>query len=251
MSARLRTVLVEDEPPARERLHSLLATQAQVEIVGEAGDVDTAAELCAALRPDLIFLDIQLPRASGFDLLPRLDPVPAIIFVTAFDRFAVRAFEINAVDYLLKPVSPSRLALAVARVAAAGPAHTNPPPAGVAATLAESDLVFLRNDRALRVVPASTITHIEAEENYSRVHLVDLPPMLIRRQISDWERMLPPERFVRIDRSLLVQLAAVRALTTESRDVAHLMLAGRREPLVLARRASVRLRQALDAWARS
>ncbi len=249
MNTRLRTVLVEDEPPARERLHALLAAHANVEIVGEAGDVDAAARLCATLRPDLIFLDIQLPRASGFDLLPRLDPVPAIVFVTAFDRFAVRAFEVNAVDYLLKPVSPSRLALALTRAAAPVPGVE--PPAASATPLVEGDLVFLRNDRALRVVPASAITHIEAEENYSRVHLADAPPMLVRRQISEWERLLPPSRFVRIDRSLLVQLAAVRALTAESRDLAHLTLLGRREPLVLARRAAVRLRQSLDARAGS
>ncbi len=244
---RLRAILVDDEPPARELLRALLAAHAErVEIVGEARSAAQAAELCARLRPDLVFLDIHMPREDGFALLPRLPaPLPAIIFVTAHDAFAVRAFEVNALDYLLKPVAPARLAAALARLA---PPTAPPVPSTASAPLAASDTVLLRADTQLRAAPVASLTHIEAEENYTRVHLADAPPMLIRRALAEWETLLPADLFVRIDRSLLVNLHAVRALDTRSRDEALLHLAGRdpAKPLVLARRASLRLRQALD-----
>lgn len=244
---RLRALLIDDESPAREMLRALLAPHAErVEIVGEARSVSQAVELCARLRPDVLFLDVHMPREDGFALLPRLaPPLPEIIFVTAHDAFAVRAFEVNALDYLLKPVAPARLAAALARL---GNLPAPPAPAPPMA-LTPSDTLVLRSDQSLRAAPVVSITHIEAEENYTRVHLSDSPPMLLRRALGEWERLLPPDLFVRIDRSLLVNLGAVRALDTRSRDEALLHLLGRdpAKPLVLARRASLRLRQALDA----
>src|SRR5512140_1560367 len=114
----LKALLVDDEPPARDLLRRLLAAHAAtVRVVGEARSVADAAEKCARLRPDLVFLDVQMPREDGFALLPRLTPpLPAVIFVTAYDTFAVRAFDANAADYLLKPVTPARLARALARI---------------------------------------------------------------------------------------------------------------------------------------
>jgi two-component system LytT family response regulator len=250
--ARLRALLIDDEPPAREMLRALLAVHAaRVEIVGEARSVAEAATLCARLRPDLLFLDIHLPREDGFALLPRLaSPPPAIIFVTAHDAFAVRAFEVNALDYLLKPVAPARLAAALDRVGA----QTVPPPVIAPAApsvpaLAPTDTVLLRSDHLLRAAPVASITHVEAEENYTRVHLADAPPMLVRRPLAEWEKLLPAALFVRVERSLLVNLRAVRALDARSRDEARLHLAGLdpARPLLLARRASLRLRQALEA----
>lgn len=238
---RLRALLIDDEPPARDLLRRLLDTHAdRVEIVGEARSVADAAVLCARLRPELLFLDIHLPGEDGFALLPRLAaPLPKIIFVTAHDAFAVRAFEVNALDYLLKPVAPARLAAALARL-------TSPPPPAPAA-LAATDTVLLRSDQNLLAAPVTSITHIEAEENYTRVHLADAPPMLIRRPLAEWEKLIPPALFLRLDRSLLINLSAVRALDTRSRDEALLHLTGRdpARPLVLARLASLRLRQAL------
>ena len=239
MTATFRALLVDDEAPARARLRTLLAAHPEVEIVGEANSVAEAARQCARLRPNLLFLDIQMPREDGFALLPRLDEVPATIFVTAYDRFAVRAFEVNATDYLLKPVHPDRLALALRRLALprAEPELT---------PLRMDDTVFLRSDRGLRIVPVEEITHIEAEENYTLVHLADGSSMLIRRGISNWEESLPPERFVRVHRSLIVNHGAVRSLVAESRDSTRLEIVGRPNPLILARRASLRLRRSLD-----
>ncbi len=126
MKSFLRAVIVDDEAPARERLATLLAAHPRVEIVGEAADIDAAVAVCERVRPDVIFLDVQLRREDGFELLPRLKKVPDVIFVTAHDQHAVRAFEVNALDYLLKPIDPDRLAAALARLNAP---HDPPPSA--------------------------------------------------------------------------------------------------------------------------
>src|SRR5918994_5920432 len=120
----IRTLLVDDEQPARERLKQLLSAHPDVEVIGEADDGVVAAEKIAELSPDLVVLDIQMPGASGLDVAASLGrPRPAVIFCTAFDQYAVDAFELSALDYLLKPVNRARLAAALDRVRAAGPAR--------------------------------------------------------------------------------------------------------------------------------
>ena len=257
MKPSIRAVLVDDEPPARERLATLLAAHPNVRVIGEAGDVLEAARVCAEDPPDVVFLDIQLPRASGFELLPLLTTNPRIIFVTAFDRFAVRAFEVNALDYLLKPVHPDRLAMALERierierveegeageVSELGEAEDY---SSEAACLLESDMVRLQEDRKLRVVPITMISYIEAEGNFTRVYLAAGPPAFVRRSLAVWNRILPPSHFVRIERSMIIRLAAVQQLRYDSREKAVIELEGRAHPLELRRRAALRLRQALD-----
>lgn len=274
MKPLIRVALVDDEPPARERLATLLAAHPNVRVIGEAGDVPEAARLCAELRPDLIFLDIQLPRASGFELLPLLTTNPSIIFVTAFDRFAVRAFEVNALDYLLKPVHPDRLAMALERIerielveegeagevsevseaseaSEAGELGEAEDYSSEAACLLESDMVRLQEDRKLRVVPITMISYIEAEGNFTRVYLAAGPPAFVRRSLAVWNRILPPSLFVRIERSMILRLAAVQQLRYDSREKAVVELEGQAHPLELRRRAALRLRQALDGAASS
>ena len=240
----LRVVIVEDEAPARERLTALLAVHADVTVVGEAGDVDTAVDLCLRVNPDLVFLDVQLRGETGFDLLPRLSGAPAIVFVTAHDAFAVRAFDVNALDYLLKPVHPDRLAAALARARASTAAAPSPLQTPTTRLRAD-DVVALRDEGGLRLVPLKRITHVEAEENYTRVHVAHEPPAFVRRTMAEWRRILPEPQFLQVSRSLIVQKAAVRELQAHSRDVAHLLLAGQSAPVVVARRASMRIRQAL------
>lgn len=238
----LKVLLIDDEPPAREILRRLLAVHPEVAVVGEARSVADAAEKCARLRPDLLFLDVQMPRADGFALLPLLTPpLPRIVFVTAHDAFAVRAFDVNAVDYLLKPLTAGRLAQALARVAAPTGATTPPP----AAPLQPTDTIFLRTDQSLQTVPVAALTHIEAEENYTRVHLADGSARLLRRTMAEWEALLPATQFIRVERSLIINCATVLRLDIVTRDLAHAELVGRRAPLALARRASLRLRQVL------
>ncbi len=246
--APLRALIVDDEPPARELLRRLLAAHPEIDVIGEARSTADAAEQCARLRPDVVFLDVQMPREDGFALLPRLTPpLPAIVFVTAYDEFAVRAFDVNAADYLLKPVAPDRLARAIARVTAPPPTHEAAPATSPStARLQASDTLFLRTDQNLQTVPVLSVTHIVAEENYSRAHLADGTAPLLRRTMNEWESLLPASHFFRIERSLIVNRTSVLRLDVISRDVAHAHIVGRRDPLMLARRASLRLRQALE-----
>ena len=126
----MKAMIIDDEPPARRELRRLLTDFSWVEVVGEAGDVDQAAAMVETLSPELLLLDIQMPGGSGFDLLARLEDLPQVIFTTAYDEHAVRAFEVDALDYLLKPIDPARLAEALGRVKSAQAARTPQPACG-------------------------------------------------------------------------------------------------------------------------
>lgn len=242
MKTLLRILLVDDERLARKHLRSLLNALPDVEVVGEAATVAEAAALAAGLLPALVLLDVQMPPATGFDLLPLLpSPIPAIVFTTAHDAFAVRAFEVSAVDYLLKPISPERLAAALARVRVG-----REPAAPVAiAPLAADEVLILRDGGRVRRVPLSDIAAVVAEGHYTRVCLANEPAMFVRRGINAWASSLPPPGFLRVDRSLIVNLARVRALEVRSRDLAQLTLNAIAAPIELGRAASFRLRKAL------
>jgi two-component system LytT family response regulator len=239
----LRTLIVDDERLARKHLRSLVAAHPEIVVIGEAATVKEAAALAALERPDLVLLDVQMPPGLGFDLLPLLPPpAPAIVFITAHDAFAVRAFEVSAVDYLLKPISPERLALALGRIRE-GPhvAHPFPGP-----PLASDETLILQSDDRIRRVALAEIAAVAAEGHYTRVYLVDNAPMFILRGITSWAAQLPPPGFLRVDRSLIVNIARVRALDLPSRDVTYLTLDAVGGPLELGRAATTRLRAKLS-----
>ena len=234
----LRALIVDDEAPAREHLTQLLECHCNVKIVGEANSVATAAALSRDLQPNLIFLDVQMPGADGFSLLSKLDPLPAIIFVTGYDEYAVRAFEVNAVDYLIKPVNPQRLADALQRIIHAPPQTERKP-------FLPDDRIFLRNGKRARVVYVSQISGIKAEENYTDVLVADGSTVFMRRAISEWDELLPKPPFFTPHRSLIVNLQAVGDLVLESRAEIHFKLEGHPYPFRLGQRPAARLRRAL------
>jgi len=234
----LRTMIVDDEAPAREFLGDLLSAHPHIKIVGEANSVATAASLYADLRPDLIFLDVQMPDGDGFSLLPKLEPLPTIIFVTAFDAFAIRAFDVNAIDYLLKPVRADRLAQALERIVHKPP-PTNPQ------KLRVDDKIVMESDARMHVVFVSQISGIEAQENYTHIYLANGSTEFLRRKMTDWEKMLPESLFLRLDRSLIVNLNHVGKLVTEDRDKSMLEMVGFPKPIPLGRVATALLRKAL------
>jgi len=245
----LRTLLVDDERPARRRLAELLARHPAIEVAGEADGVATAAAEAARLRPDVVFLDIEMPPGNGLDLLPLLPPppeLPAIVFVTAYEAFAVQAFEVSALDYLLKPVHPDRLALTVDRLLAARlPRDARPPDA--AHTLPLDARVTLGDRQMTRTVEVRDIALIHALGAYSRVSLRGQGSLVVLRSISEWETLLPPGHFERIDRSLIVQPALLRTTERLSRDETLVTLDGVPARLRLGRAASLRLRKHVAA----
>ena len=191
----LRTVLVDDEAIARRELRRLLGEHPEVEIVGEAGDVPAAVQLIEKIDPDLIFLDIRMPGADGFDLLERVDATPEVIFTTAYDRHAVRAFEVNALDYLLKPIAPERLAAALERCRSA----SNPAEQADHERLDTQQRVFVREGERCWFVALETVELFESEGNSTRLHFGGESPCL-RRSLNYLESRLDPASFFRANR---------------------------------------------------
>jgi len=235
----LRVLIADDEPLARRAMRRLLAAHADAEVVGEAESVGEALQVIAAQRPDLVFLDIKLNGGNGFDLIAAAPEPPKIVFVTAHAEFAVEAFAVEAVDYLLKPVAPERLAAALDRVARQV-AGERPD---------EGAMIELRT--AGRVVRAALadIAAVKAEGDFSHVLLAEQPALMLLRSLGQFEAMLPSPPFFRLGRSLIVNRDRVRALEARSRDAVRVTLRGLAEPLVIGRAAAARLREALDAAA--
>ena len=236
---RRHAVIVDDERLARRELRTLLeeAHADQVHIVGEAATVADAARLVNATDADVVFLDIQLAGETGMDLLPLLAPDVEIVFVTAYDQYTLRAFEVNALDYLLKPVAPERLGVTVNRLAAAQP----PVPSRETVTYADRLLLRLGEERVF--VRVRDIVAIEADGDGSTLRLA---PQLARKastkSLREWEQRLPDRHFVRIHRSTIVNLEYVERLEAWSHASQHVYMRGLKEPLTMSRRFGARLR---------
>lgn len=249
---RLRAILVDDEPLARDHLASRLKAHPEIEIVGEAEDVPTAYDLISSERPDVIFLDIQMPRFNGFALLPKLeaiDPEPIVVFITAFDEYAIKAFEANALDYLTKPVSPERLAKTVSRLIK--PEDHRPLPSSEGSKrLNMEDLVLLRDGALSMMVKAREISAIDSDGDYTRIIIADEGEKerkpLMKKTLSQWEEQLPKELFCKVGRSLLVNTKAVSRLVKKNSIVWELHLEGVKERIQLSNLESKRLREVLS-----
>jgi len=220
MSAVVRAVVVDDEEPARELLRALLAERGGVEVVGEAGDGADAVRVVAAARPDVVFLDVQMPGMSGLDVAAALDAAgapPLVVFVTAYDRYAIQAFEVSACDYLLKPFDAARLDATVRRVVARL-RDTGRPSAELRELLrtlaAEPAPLALRvEDRHVFVDPRD-IEWIEMDGKEARVHLVAGrgAPLVVRESMRRLEARLDASTFLRVHRSAIVNRHHVREM---------------------------------------
>lgn len=238
----LRVVVVDDEELARAVVREHLAAHPGIEIVAECANGIEAIEAVAALAPDLVFLDVQMPRLTGFETLELLDPRPAVVFVTAYDRHAVKAFEVSAVDYLLKPFSKERFdgALAKAR-ALLGSGAIGPDPATLAAAArpegASLERIAVREGTRVTLLPVETVAWVKAEDDYvlirsgGRNHLK-------HQTLSDLAAQLPAARFVRVHRSWVVNVGKLASLEEGKTAV---MADGERVPV--SRAGAARLRE--------
>lgn len=204
----LRVVIVDDARLARHELQHLLSAHPGVECVGLADDVPAARTLIAQTQPDLVLLDIQLPSGSGFEVLDGLAPVPAVVFTTAYDQYAVQAFAANALDYLLKPVQPQRLAQALAKVEHARAMLL---PACGEERLTPDARVFLREGERCCFVEVRRISRVVVDGNYARVWF-DGQSLLLARSLSALEARQPQALFFRVNRNTLVNLGQVRSV---------------------------------------
>ena len=242
----MKALLIDDERIARAELRRLLGAHPEIEIVGEARNGKEAQEQIAALAPDVIFLDIQMPGMSGFELLERLDEPPQVIFTTAFDQHALKAFEANALDYLLKPIAPERLANAVkklqpARTAPVAPASAS---AATAPTNTPLDRVFVRDGDRCWMVQFTDIVLLESEGNYTRLYFGANKP-LIPRSLTVLEERLDPAIFFRASRQHMVNLRAIERIDPGISDNLIVSVKGGHK-IDMSRRQSLRLRELMS-----
>jgi two-component system LytT family response regulator len=202
----MKALIIDDERLARNELRRLLRAHPEIAVVGEAANAGEAEAAVERLRPDLLFLDVQMPGRSGFDLLAALDPVPAVIFTTAYDQYALRAFEVSALDYLVKPIEPARLAAAVEKVRAHPPAA---PSSG--ARLTADDRVFVKDGDRCWFVRLGDVRLFESEGNYTRLYFGREKP-LVYRSLSYLEERLDPKTFFRANRKHILNLKRITSI---------------------------------------
>ncbi len=218
----MRVFIVDDEDLARGIVREFLASRPGIEIVGECSNGFDAVKAITELKPDIVFLDVQMPKLTGFEVLDLLEPKPKVIFVTAYDSYAIKAFEVNAVDYLLKPFSRERFEKALLR--AAGDATAGPSPDALDALLhgaralqAPLERILVRDGSRVHVIPAPMVDHIEAQDDYVTIHSQGKKYLKLDR-LSELEAALDPKQFVRIHRSHIVNVERLVRLETYAKE---------------------------------
>jgi len=235
-----KTLIVDDERLARKKMRQMLSEFPEIEIVGEADGVSEAVKLIEETAPDVVFLDVQMPQASGFELLEKTGSEFKTIFVTAYDEYAIRAFEVNALDYLLKPVNPERLKQAIERLSSET-SETAPEN-----QLEYDDFLFLNFGRHSQFVRVSEIKCIAAADVYSEIHAEDGRKALIFKPLAEWEQRLPQKNFVRIHRSTIVNLAFVERVESMFNYSCEVYIKGFQKPFAMSRRFAAKVKSKLS-----
>lgn len=202
----IRALVVDDDALSRAYLRHLLNAHGNVRVMGEAASLEEGRDLLRRVESEIAFVAVALGRDCGFELMAHVSPGVRVIFIAAHAHSALRAFEVNALDYLVKPVTPARLAAALAR------RQPRPPET----MLRTDDVMHLRDGHRSRITRIADICAIAAQENYSRVHHVDGSNILVRRPLKSWEDILPSARFLRIHRTGIVNLAHLRSYRRDS-----------------------------------
>jgi two-component system LytT family response regulator len=219
----IRVLIIEDETPARELIKYMLKDHPGIEVIGECADGFCGAREIKEKRPDLIFLDIQMPKLTGFELLEVLDEKPEVIFTTAFDQYAIRAFELNAVDYLLKPYSKERfdnaLAKAVSRIGKETQEPDKVEKLVTAVTEAEGYLtrIVFRKGAGIKIIPLNLISYLASEDDYVMIYYNE-GKALKPKTMKYYEDHLPPSLFMRVHRSYIVNIEQITRLEPYSKD---------------------------------
>jgi len=251
-------LLVDDEPLATTRMRELLAAHSEIEVIGTAGSLTEARAFLETQAPDVVFLDVEMPGGSGLDLLANVPDATQVVFVTAREKYAVQAFAAAALDYLVKPVDPERLADTVARLRKQGAGTGARPstaadagdPKAAAFGLDDALSVPMAEKSTTMVVVVGDICWIESLRNFTRVALKGPPRvMLFRRRLVDWDGILPEGPFARVGRSYLVQLATIEQIEWSSRSETRVTFGDGVEPLALGRLPAMRLREILGGQA--
>ena len=222
-------IIIDDEQPARELIKHYLKNFPEIELLGDYPDGFSGLKAIQELKPDIIFLDIQMPKLTGFELLELLEDPPCIIFSTAYDQYAIKAFEMTAVDYLLKPYSSERFAQAIKKVQQQVISRNTDAPQinKLVATLEENpeflQRIAVKTRHKIEVIPVDTISHIEADDDYVSIH-VGTEKFLKEKTMKYMESHLDPKQFVRIHRSSIVNVNHISRLELYQKETYHVLL---------------------------
>ena len=243
----IRVLIVDDEEPARALLREVLAAEPDVEVVGDAANGFEAVRLAGELQPEAAFLDIEMPKLSGFEVAELLGPEVAVVFVTAYDRFAVKAFEVHAADYVLKPYRAERIREALRRARERARSGKRPDPAAVAAAARPegryAERLVVRDGREIRVFPLAAVEALEAEDDYVAIRSGGRKYLKLQT-LNALAATLDPARFVRVHRSFVVNLDRVTRIEPFAKNSQVAVLAdGSRVPV--SREGHARLKAAL------
>ena len=239
-------IIIDDERLARNELKKMLALHPEIEVIGEAANADEGLNLITEMTPDLILLDVQMPVKTGFDLLQELERLPAVIFTTAYDEYAIRAFEVNALDYLLKPIDPKRLSDAVQKFLAIDEKEMifSENRSELRMSLSESDQVFVKDGEKCWFVKLAEIRLFESVGNYARVFFGPNKPLILK-SLNSLEERLDPRTFFRANRKHIVNLRMIERVEPFFNGGLLLEIKGG-EKIEVSRRQAVRFKEMMS-----
>lgn len=239
----MKAILIDDERLARQELKNLLASYPEIEVVGEANNVETAIESIKLLKPDVIFLDIQMPGKNGFELLEEISGVPEVVFVTAYDEYAIRAFEVNALDYLLKPVQSNRLAETVKKILNKENSEKQESKEQTL-PLNDNDQVFVKDGEKCWFVKLSDVRLFESEGNYVRIYFDKNRPLILR-SLNNLDERLNNKTFFRASRKHIINLKWVESIESWFNGGLMVKLRGG-EQVEISRRQAAKLKDMMS-----
>ena len=247
---KIRTVIVEDEAPARDILKHYLKDYPEIEIIAECADGFSGLRTITELKPKLVFLDIQMPRLTGFEMIEVMTEKPVIIFTTAYDQFAIKAFEMNAIDYLLKPFPPERLRSAIKKAAEkiGKSREDEKPDEQLLMNLPKSpnplNRVVARKGNSINIIPVEQIRYVQAEDDYVMIYHTE-GKVLKQQTMRYYEENLPKENFVRIHRSYIVRVEEINRIEPYTKDN-YVAVLNNGEKLPVSRTGYKQLREELN-----
>lgn len=238
---KISAIIVEDSRLARQELKELVKEHPEIEIIGEAENADDAIKLISKTNPKLLFLDINMPEKDGFDLLEALDEIPTVIFTTAYDEYAIKSFEYNAFDYLLKPINKDRFAKSIKKLLPVLEEKNNDAKTKI---LTENSQIFIKEGEHCWMVLLKNISLFEIIGNYTRVHFEDKKP-LIYKSLNQIETKLPEHHFFRVNRQQIVNLKSIQNVTPWFNGKLKITLNNKTE-VEVSRRQSQKFKQDLE-----
>lgn len=239
----IKTIIIDDERLAREELKHLLKDNFIIEIIGEAKNGEEGIQLCKNLQPDLIFLDISMPGMNGFEMLKKLEEIPNVIFITAYDEFALKAFEVNALDYILKPIDPKRLEEAIEKIENKDDFESNQNlTSRKNRLLTLTDKIFIKDGEKCFFIELSSVRMFESDGNYVKVHFDNKRPLILR-SLNLLEEQLDPEFFFRANRKFIINIHKITSIENWFNGGLNVELEGSTDKIEISRRQATKFKE--------